>query len=320
MARSINVLYSKANIRKGELNTPDLEQALKASLSRRIGGVEVSTDASHRRFDEAPDYGSLVMNYAQPLQRGVFVEIIRFAPGSRIPLIRTGGGGSEYELRNTDTPRGTDLIRGFLYGLVYGDHFLYVSREVAMNRNEAFVEWLLARKTGISTADLSVRFTPQVDIQGLPSVQRMVLRPKEAADATEFTRPDQHAPVTQTRAATERMGGASVFEILRAAHFTDERIAALESQGIDIELKLEVFFKSDGVRREISRDDVADLIRDVPEKELTLYSQGGREKSGQIRRVAFPAEVEMVGELYDRQSISGVLWDAFRYFNREGYV
>jgi hypothetical protein len=148
----------------------------------------------------------------------------------------------------------------------------------------------------------------------------MVLRPREAADATEFTRPDEHAPLTQTRAATERMGGASVFEILRAAHFTDERIAALESQGIDIELKLEVFFKTDGVRREISRDDVADLIRDVPEKELTLYSQGGREKSGQIKRVAFPAEVEMVGELYDRPSISGALWEAFRYFNREGYV
>lgn len=264
------------------------------------------------------------MNNFEILPRGLFIEMVRFAPGSQIPLIETGGGGREYALQNANTPRGTELVRGFLHALIIEDHFLYVSREVAMNRSEGFMEWLLAAKTGVATPNLALRFTPEVKIEELPSVDRMVLRPKEPADAGR--RPQATAPVyadaqpAQTRAASERLAGESVFEILKAAHFTDERIAALEEQGVDIEIKIEVFFKSDGSRRELSRDDVADLIRDVPENEITLYSQAGREKAGHIRRVSFPAQVDTVGELFDRPSISGAMWEAYRYYTREGYI
>ncbi|AWN35880.1 hypothetical protein [Methylobacterium radiodurans] len=260
------------------------------------------------------------MNSAQVMPRGIFLEIVRFAPGSRIPLIQTGAGGSEYQLRNANTPQGTELIRGFLYALLIGDHFLYVNREIAMNRNEAFLEWMLGTKTGISTPDLSLRFTPTVNIEELPSVQRMVLRPREAADAAEMRAGPGQVRTAETRADTERLSGSTVFGILKAAHFTDERIAALEAEGVDIELKLEVYFKSDGSKYEISRDQVSDLIRDVPEDELTLYSHAGRERSGHIKRVAYPAQVETEGELFDRPSISGALWDAFNHFNRQGYV
>lgn len=333
VARGVNVLYSKARVRKGDLNHPTFEQALRSALDVRVAGGSLSTDASRRRFDEAPEYGTIVMNHVTPLDRAVFLEIVRFAPGSHIPLIRTGAGGREYALQNAPTPDGTDLARGFLYALVQGNHFVYVNREFAMNRNEMFLEWMLKTRTATSSPDLSLSFEPEVNVEQLPSVGRMVLRPREPADTgvhraavfeDEAPRPvmrvaDGSRPA-HTRAASERLSGSSVFGILKAAQFSDERIASLEAQGVDIEIKVEVFFKSDGSRHELAREDVAELIRSVPEDEITLYSGAGREKSGRIRRVAFPAQVETVGDLYDRPSIAAALWEALRYFQRQGYV
>ncbi|XYD10502.1 hypothetical protein R1A27_08540 [Methylobacterium sp. NMS12] len=332
----MNVLYSKARVRKGDLNHPTFEQALRAALNVRIDGGSLSTDASRRRFDEAPEYGTIVMNHVTPLDRAVFLEIVRFAPGSHIPLIRTGAGGKEYALQNAPTPDGTELARGFLYALVQGNHFVYVNREFAMNRNEMFLEWMLKTRTNTSTPDLSLSFEPEVNVEQLPSVGRMVLRPREAADTgvhraavyeeeaprapTAVTRVVDGSRPAHTRAASERLSGSSVFGILRAAQFSDERIASLEAQGVDIEIKVEVFFKADGSRHELAREDVAELIRGVPEDEITLYSGAGREKSGRIRRVAYPAQVETVGDLFDRPSISAALWEAIRYFQRQGYI
>lgn len=321
MTRNINVQYAKAEVRKGDLKKPSFEHALRASLQTVKSGSPVSKDASLRRFDGAPDYGSLIMNHAHLFETGIFIEMVRFAPGSRIPLIQTGAGGSEYALRNADTPQGSELIRGFLYALAIGDHFLYVSREVAMIRNEMFLEWLLGSQTAVSTHDLRLSFEPSVNIVELPSVGRMVLRPKEPADSRNWAADVvEPAQPTEVRAGSERLAGESVFKILKAAQFTDERIASLEARGVDIELKIEIFFKSDGTSHELSRDDVSDLIKNVPEDELTLYSEAGREKAGRIRRMAFPAEVETVGEFFDRNSISGALWAAHRHFTKNGYV
>ncbi|TNC10703.1 hypothetical protein FF100_21310 [Methylobacterium terricola] len=232
MTRNVNVLYSKARVRKGELNHANLEQALRASLNTKIGGVVISTDASLRRSDAAPDYGILVINHADPLPKGIFIEIVRFAPGSQIPLIQTGAGGSEYSLQNANTPRGTELIRGFLYAIVIEDHFLYVNREMAVHRCEDLIEWMLANRTTIATPDLSLSFTAEVNVEALASVQKMVLRPREAADPGRDWRSQSREIVPmETRADTERLTGSSVFGILKAAHFTDERIATLEAQG-----------------------------------------------------------------------------------------
>lgn len=325
MPRAVNVSYSNTTVRKGDLQRPNLEQALRDALSHRKRGQTISQHAEFRRFDGAPDYGTLVMNHVSVMRSGIFLELMRYAPGSRIPLIATGGGGSEFALQNADTPRGTDLVRGFLYALVLGNHFLYVNREVAVVRCEQFMEWMLGTNVHIATPDLSLSFAPIVGIEELPSVGRVVVRPREPAESTATTA--VHAPQasasggpTRTRADSERLAGSDVGQILRAAHFTDARIAALEAKGIDIEVKLEVYFKQDGSKYEVSRADITDLLSDAPDKEVTLYSKAGRERQGQIKRITYLGSVETVGEFFDRGEISGALWEAYRYFNQEGYI
>lgn len=232
VARAVSVQYCSATTARGDLRRPTLEQAISDTLKSKKDNVLISSSAEHRRFDDFADYGVLVLNNFKVLDKGIFLGIVRFAPGSKIPLIDTGTGGQEYSLQNANTPKGRDLVRGTLYALIIDNHFTFLIRDLALTKCERYIEWFLSRLAEVASKDYSMHFVPKVDVQTLPSIDRIVFRPKEPAIRDSLTTTTTASGTT--KAGSERVGGSEAYEILKAAHFTDKKIAGLREKGVDI--------------------------------------------------------------------------------------
>ncbi|WP_188910759.1 hypothetical protein [Salinarimonas ramus] len=314
MAREVQIPYLRSRLVDGSLNAVNLEQAIRQSLARQSAGTQFGQDASLRASNAAGDYGTLVLNDYNPLSRGIFLEFVRFAPGSQIPLIETRRIGQRFSLSNANTPDGHDLIKGYAYATVIEDHILSLSRDFSQPKLELYVEDFLSSITRQSSSDLKVHFLPEIDVEGLPEVGEVVFRPRSrVVPRTQSTETSSIGPSTIT-------AGAIAWDVLRAACFTDSVLDRLQLQGIDFDVKLEVVFKQGRSRQEVQRADISELLREVPDEGITLKSHLGNERKGRIRRISYPAIVETVGDLFDRNSAASALMDAYRHFRRGGFI
>jgi hypothetical protein len=197
---------------------------------------------------------------------------------------------------------------------------MVLESDVATGRAEKYLSWLLGEATDAVAKGTHVILVAELSAQAgttqLSQVEQVIFKPRPVASA------DPGEPVDSvTVGATSRdVSETNTLEVLRAAGMDDTDIQNLVKADTKIEVTLQIRFKGHRRRKPLGIDDANRLLRNLPEDQVTLIGPGGRQKEGKIVKLAYPANVEMVGSLLKPTDVARALHEGYKYFVSNGYI
>lgn len=318
--KKVNIQYRKLEDLSGGFGTHTLMSALSASLRYISSKGAIADSVESRQYDVDKAYGTLVLNYVEDSQTFFFGEIVRFEPGADLPLLQIGANVKAYNLTQAKAPQGHEPIRGVLYFMAIGNHVMVLESDVSTGRAETYLSWLLSDATASAAKGTHVILVAELSAQAgamqLSQVEQVVFKPRPVSPA------DPQAPmVPVTVGETSRgVSETNTLEVLRAAGMDDTDIQKLVEADTKIEVTLQIKFKGQRRRKPLGIEDANRLLRNIPEEQVTLIGPGGRQKEGKIVKLAYPANVEMVGSLLETKDVARALYEGYKYFVSNGYI
>lgn len=315
--KRVNVQYRKLDDLTNGFGGQTLEQALRTAMKNvGPGGVVVGTDSQARSWNGNPDYGTMVLSHFDVSGKGFIGEIVRFEPGSPVPLVNTTAGTPFFNLTQAAPPQDHEAMRGIMYVLIINDHVMIVESDINTARLETYLSWFLTDATNAVTGGTHVILAAELSaLSGaqLSKVETIVFQPppvtKDVARAS-------GAPTATTRDVEE----GNTLKVLKAAGMDETDIQALAGQDTDIEVRLWIKFKDDWRKKQVGAEDASRLLRNLPEDQLTLYGPGGRQKENKIVKLTYPANIEVVGAHMVPKDVARALYEAYEHFQTNGYL
>lgn len=277
-----------------------LQTALANAVAHPIGASTFGNDVSSRRCDEDLEYGTLVLNYILDDPNFFFGELVRFEMGADLPLLKLGAG-KVYDLTQAKAPDGHEAVRGVLYFMAVKNHVILLEGGIASSRLERYLTWTLAKIVKVvpeaSQVLLDAEFTTPGDTRKLAEVEHIVLKPRALTEP--MTKAAEEL-VEQTHTAKREVASTNTFDVLLAAGFGRADIEELVKEKTDLEVRIEIKFKSENRRRKVlGAEQASRLLRNLPEDELTLTGPGGRGSGPKCVRKAILLQTEEPGYWFD---------------------
>ena len=318
--KKVNVQYRKLEDLAGAFGAHTLQTALSASLKHVGAKGTIADSVASRQYDGDKDYGTIVLNYVEDPSAFFLGEIVRFEPGADLPLLQIGSNVKAYNLTQAKAPQGHEPIRGVLYFMAIGNHVMVLESDVSTGRAEKYLGWLLGEATATVAAGAHVILVAELSAQAgatqLSHVEQVLFKPRAVSPA------DPQAPMEPvTVGATRRdVSDTNTLEVLRAAGMDETDIQKLVGADTTIEVTLQIRFRGHRRRKPLGIDDANRLLRNLPEDQVTLIGPGGRQREGKIVKLAYPANVELVGSLLDTRDVARALHEGYKYFVSNGYI
>jgi hypothetical protein len=320
--KRVQVQYRRLDDPEGYFGNRTLQTALEQALgSARNGGV-IRDHAEGRAQDEDPTYGTLVLNKIDETETHFFGESVRFEKGAQLPLLSMAGHGSIYNLVQADAPRDHEPLKGVLYFIVLGNHVLFIAGEIASSRLEKYLRWLLSVAAEVITPSAGVVLAAEIEFlehqTPAPLIERVAYTPPPFRPA-EF---DQSGIELGARTGKERQEIASqrTLQVLRAAGTDEADIQRLMSEKTDVELTLEISFKTGRKNKAIDLGTVGRMFRNIEPEELTFKGPRGTHIHGNLVKLSYPTEVLTVGTLLEWRDAARKLHEAYSHFITSGHL
>lgn len=318
--KKVTVQYRKLDDIAGAFGAHSLQQALSACLKKQKGSAAIGDEPAARQFVD-PAYGTLVLNYIEDAKEFFFGELVRFEPGADLPLLQLGKGVKAYNLTQAKAPDGHEPIRGFLFFMAVGNHFVLVEADVSSARAERYLSWLLADATSTIAKGGHVILISELTTSGgamqLSEVEEVIFKPRPyVPSGTE----ELLSETTTVGTAVREVEETNTWEVLRAAGMDNADIQRLAEKDTQLQVTLQIRFKGQRRRQRLSIEDTNRLLRNIPDDELTLKGPGGRQKNGKIEKLAYPANVELVGSLLKTKDVARALLEGYKHFVANGYI
>ncbi|RVI87765.1 hypothetical protein CN186_30155 [Sinorhizobium medicae] len=319
--KKVGIQYRKLEDVTGGFNGSTLQAALSNCLKYVGPHGAISESVKVRQFDSDPAYGTLVLNFFEDKDSFFFGELVRFEPGADLPLLQLGDNVKAYNLTQAKAPAGHEPIRGVLYLLAVNNHAMVLESDLSASRAERYLTWLLSQATPIIAENthiiLAAELSPESGANRLSQVDQIILKPRPVQSST-----DEEAPtlVPALSSTSRDVSETNTLDVLRAAGMDDTDIQSLVQDETSIEVVLQIRFKGKRKRRSLGIDDANRLLRNVPDDELTLSGPGGRQKNGKIVKLAYPANIELIGSLLDSKDVARALFEGYKYFVSNGYI
>jgi hypothetical protein len=316
--KKVSIQYRKLGDPTNGFKGETLQKVLTRACETGTGNVGLGADPSKRQCTDNAEYGTLLLNYFDPQDKFFFGEIVRFEPGADLPLVNMRASAKSYNLTQAKAPEGHEAIRGLYYFMAIGDHVLVLEGDLSSSRAEKYLTWLLKDKAKLVADSTQLFLDAEIQAQTadmqLKEIETVVLRPRPISEST--------AEVVERTTGQARLdvSGTNTFEVLRAAGFDETGIHNLIENKTDVQLTLELKFKSERRRQALKLDDASRLLRNVPDDELTLVGPGGRQKGGRLVKLAHPAQIKLIGSLLETQDVARALYEAYSYFLNNGYI
>ncbi|PWB89852.1 hypothetical protein C5688_13515 [Methylocystis sp. MitZ-2018] len=264
----------------------------------------------------------MVLNFFDDNSKYFFGELVRFEPGADLPLLQLGKGVKAYNLTQAKAPDGHEPIRGILYFLVISNHLVLIEADVSSARAERYLSWLLSDATPTIASGGHVILVAELTASGgamqLSQVEEVVFKPKPIIPTSATLADAEVVPFVST--TTRGVAETNTLEVLKAAGMDDADIQRLAEHETRLEVTLQIKFKGERRRKQLSIDDTTRLLRNIPDDEITLIGPGGRQKNGTIEKLAYPANVSLVGSLLETKDVARALYEGYSHFVTNGYI
>lgn len=205
--------------------------------------------------------------------------------------------------------------------MAIGSHVVIIENDVSSARAERYLSWLLGDLTSIITKGAHVILVAELTASGgsmqLSQVDEVVFKPRPYSPilTEEFIDPTGTVGTT-----TREVADTNTLGVLRAAGLDDADIQRLAEKNTQLEVTLQIKFKGQRRRQSLSIDDTNRLLRNIPDDELTLKGPGGRQKNGKIEKLAYAANVELIGSLLNTKDVARALYEGYKHFLNNGYI
>ncbi|MCZ8079099.1 MAG: hypothetical protein O9289_06065 [Rhodobacteraceae bacterium] len=323
--KRVNVQYRKLDDITGGFGGTSLQDALTKCMQTMKAGQAIGANPVVRVL-QLPDYGNLVLNLYHAPSSHFFGEIVRYEPGADLPLLQVSSGVSAYNLTQAKAPPGHEPLRGVLYFLAVKNHVALVEADLSPARAETYLTWLLKNQAGVVANDTHVVLLAELksatgQLQ-LKEVEEVVFRPNPIVSTKQTAAPLQGGDgALQVASTSKDVAATNTWEVLKAAGMDDTDLTRLAEDNTKIEVTLQIRFMG-GKRKKhpISIADTNRLLRNIPEDELVLKGPTGRQKSGSIEKLTYPANVALKGSLLDPKDMARALLEGYNSFVANGYI
>ena len=320
--KRVQIQYRKLDDPERYFGQMSLQAAIEQALSAVRNGGPMRDHVDRRAQDEDPVYGTVVLNEKDEAPTHFFGELVRFEKGAQLALLSMGGGGRTYDLVQAQAPENHEPLKGVLYFMVTGNHVMFIPGEISSGRLERYLRWLLSRAANVITQSAGVVLAAEIEVaEGavpLPLIERVAYSPQPFRPG-DF---DQNGMQLGPIAGTERQEVSTqrTVQVLRAAGADETDIQRLISEKTDVEVTLEISFKTGWKRKAIDMGAVGRLFRNVEPDELTLSGPQGARMQGNLVRLSYQAEVLTVGSLLDWRDAARKLYEAYTHFVQKGHI
>lgn len=320
--KQVSIQYRQLTDETGGFAGHTLQSALGRAMTTH-GSDGVVGDRPERRTLGDLDFGTILLNYFHTAEEFFFGELVRFEPGAQLPLLRMAVNGNSYNLLSGRVPDGHEPVRGILYFMAFGNHVAVLERDLGASRLERYLRWLLGQQAGIISRSSGVVLEAELSVQDgsaqLPSVDEVVLHPPALTGAK--LQQANATPVDGILTTdTKDVSTLRIFEVLAAAGIDPADVQQLVENEVDLEVSLQIKFKRQRSKKSVTMDRAGRLFRNVDPADLTLYSQGARQREGRLIKLTRTADVLTDGTLLDTKDVMRALSEAFAWFVSEGYV
>lgn len=324
--RPVTVQYRRLDVGQPVFGSATLQQALAACMQKPAEDGSVGENPVARQYPDAA-FGTMLLNDFHSEERYYFGELVRFQPGEQLPLLKLvelESGAKAYNLTQAKAPDGHEPIKGILYFMVIGNHFLVAENDLTTARAERYLTWLLSERTTMMARGSHVILIPGTDsasLARLGEVSEVVFRPQPIRPLeVQGDLVEQDRTVTATGTRMQEVEKSNTFEVLRAAGFDETDIHRLANESTSLEVTVQVRFKKERRAAALSSDDTNRLLRNLPEDEIVLKGPAGRQREGRIERLTYKANVIVQGSLLDPTDVARALYEGYQYFTTNEYI
>jgi hypothetical protein len=319
--KRIKVQYRKLSDLTGGFGGKSLEDALRAAMQHTGSAGILGLVPGARVCDVLLEYGTMVMSWFDGSKVGFLGEIVRYEPGSPVPLVNTATSGPAFNLTQAKPPQDHEAMRGVLYMLVIGDHAMIIEQDMNTARLELYLTWLLAQATQIIQPNAHVVLAAELSVASgasiqLSEVEQVTFKPKPVTQETLKHRQTEGGKASTRRGVAEH----NTLEVLKAAGMDETDIQALANSDTQIQVTLQIKFKGDWRKKPVGMDDANRLLRNLPEDQFTLSGPGGTQRLNHIVKLTHPANIEVDGAHLNPVDVARALYEAYEVFKNNGYL
>ena len=319
--KKVKVHYRKLYRHAQTPFSDSLSALIHQSLNTNFEGVPLSHAVSARAFTDQ-DGNIIVLNgLFSPQPAVVFAELVRYDPGTNIPLlVQNQESASELEIRTIGKPNDAEILRGLNFFMIRDDHVLAIECDLAIGAIERYLRWLAATQAKV-VKDSRLILAPKILLEderaALKRVRTISLDP-----------PAQSASLFRTAAANEVeneelfLGDRNkVLDVLSAAHFdTGVLNRLMADENLSVKIKLSVSFKAGRKQTTVEGEDALALLRNVDEEDLIIEGDHARKKRGVVERLTVTDYVERNENIVQRKDAWRALEDAYTHYRKVGII
>lgn len=320
--KKVKVHYRKLYRHAQTPFTDTLSSIVHQSVNTVCDGLPISKVVSARAFTDQ-DGNILVLNgLFSPQTSIVFAELVRYDPGTNIPLlVQNQESASELEIRTIGKPNDAEILRGLNFFMVRDDHVLAIECDLAIGAIERYLRWLVGTQAKV-VKDSRLILAPKILLEdekaALKRVRTISLEPP-AQSSTLFGR-----AVGANEAEKEELfvgDRNKVLDVLSAAHFDTGVLNRLMADDqISVKIKLSVSFKAGRKQTTVEGEDALALLRNVDEEDLIIEGENARKKRGVVERLTVTDYVERNENIVQRKDAWRALEDAYTHYKKVGII
>lgn len=329
--KSLTVHYRRADDPVGALNNVTLEACVRAALADQFDGCVLSEQWNRRAWVVPPDNSdTLLMNIYHDDGVSFFGDLTVYTPGYMQALLRNEQSVAMLPVEQQPPPDGREYIHSMMYWMVIGNHVMTIqSRSLTTKHLEQYLTWLLKERTAQMAANGCVLLTAKFDSEeiggNLEDIREIIVGGTGAVEAAPARLPHEPAPEREVDqhidvGGPRRSWGQRAVEVLRAIMNNEADVQNLLQsipEGANLDVSVHIGYKTK--KRRVSRAPMQQVLRNLPDGEITAVGKHGRLTGNDIR-LSYPVRVLLTGSLPDPNDVRAKLKAAYDYFVENGKI
>lgn len=329
--KSITVHYRRLEDPVGAMGGISLEAALRSAMACRHEGALIKERVNNRAWAIPNQDDTFLMNLYHDDGVSYFGDLTQYTTGFLQALLNNEPEKPVLSVEQQPPPEGKEYIHSMMYWMVIGNHLMAIqSRSLSSKHLEEYLTWLLKERTGAMGENGHVILNAKFDrdemggdmddvkdiiVGGVGAVEAAPIVLNAGQEQDRVREVDRHVTFEENKPWGER-----AIEVLKAVMRNDADVSRLLAdipEGADLDVSVHIGYKTKS--RRVSRAPMQQVLRNLPEGEITASGKYGRSRGKDIR-LSYPARIITRGSLLDPDDAKAKLRDAYDYFVNNGKI
>lgn len=329
--KSLTVHYRRMDSPDKIFNGDSLEGQLRKAMTHTYDGGPLKKHWKRRAWSSTSENSdTYLMNIYYDDEVSFFGDLTLYSSGFMQALLRHESEDAILPVEQQPPPEGREYIHSMMFWMVIGNHVMTIqSQSLTTKHLEQYLTWFLKERANQITENEKIILIAKFDTNevggSLDDVKEIIVGGTGAVQAIP-TRLQGDVPIqvreTDLRVDldSQRSWGNRARDVLRAIMNNEADVNAILAdipEGADLDVSVHIGYKTR--KRQITRAPMQQVLRNLPDGEITAIGRDGRMSRTDIR-LSYPVRVLLKGNLLDPDDVRAKLRAAYDYFIDNGKI